>query len=168
MNEYAAAILPAVRSTGLTLVLEPGRSIVGPAGVLVTEVVDLKRRPDGGWFVIVDAGMTDLLRPALYGALHAIEAVAPRPGTPWRVDVVGPVCETSDTLGADRELPPVEVGDLLADPRHRRVRLGDGFELQSTADGRRGAGARRGLVDRPAPPDRGRDAAVGRVDADCH
>ena len=94
--------------------LEPGRSIVGPAGVLVTEVVDLKRRPNGGWFVITDAGMTDLLRPALYGAYHAIEPVRPRPGAPWRVDVVGPVCETSDTLGADRELPPVDVGDLLA------------------------------------------------------
>ena len=114
MEEYADAVLPAVRSTGLTLVLEPGRAIVGPAGVLVTEVVDLKRKPDGGWFVVTDAGMTDLLRPALYGAWHAIEPVSPRPGAPWRVDVVGPVCETSDTLGADRELPPVEVGDLLA------------------------------------------------------
>ncbi|HUL71567.1 MAG TPA: diaminopimelate decarboxylase [Vicinamibacterales bacterium] len=114
MEEYAEAVLPAVRSTGLTLVLEPGRAIVGPAGVLVTEVVDLKRKPDGGWFVVTDAGMTDLLRPALYGAWHAIEPVCPRPGGLWRVDVVGPVCETSDTLGADRELPPVDVGDLLA------------------------------------------------------
>ena len=58
--------------------------------------------------------MTDLIRPALYGAWHAIEAVAPRAGPPITRDVVGPVCETSDTLGADRELPPVEVGDLLA------------------------------------------------------
>jgi diaminopimelate decarboxylase len=82
--------------------------------VLVTEVVDFKRRPDGGWFVVVDAGMTDLLRPALYGAWHRIEAVAPRAGDPIRADVVGPVCETSDTLGSDRLLPPVEVGDLLA------------------------------------------------------
>jgi diaminopimelate decarboxylase len=114
MEEYAEAVLPAVRSTGLTLVLEPGRAIVGPAGVLVTEVVDLKRRPDGGWFVVTDAGMTDLLRPALYGAWHAIEPVCPRPGAHWRVDVVGPVCETSDTLGTDRELSPVDVGDLLA------------------------------------------------------
>ena len=113
-EDYADAILPAVRSTGLTLVLEPGRAIVGPAGVLVTQVVDLKRRPSGGWFVITDAGMTDLLRPALYGAWHAIEAVVPRSGPTWRADVVGPVCETSDTLGADRELPPIDVGDLLA------------------------------------------------------
>ncbi|MFI5178250.1 MAG: diaminopimelate decarboxylase [Vicinamibacterales bacterium] len=114
MEEYAEAVLPSVRSTGLTLVLEPGRAVVGPAGVLVTAVVDLKRRPDGGWFVVTDAGMTDLLRPALYGAWHAIEPICPRPGAPWRVDVVGPVCETSDTLGADRHLPPVEVGDVLA------------------------------------------------------
>lgn len=111
--DYAEAVLPALRSTGLTAVLEPGRWIVGPAGAIVTTVVDLKRQPDGGWFVVVDAGMTDLLRPALYGAFHGIEAVAPRAGEPIRADVVGPVCETSDTLGRDRALPPVEVGDLL-------------------------------------------------------
>jgi diaminopimelate decarboxylase len=113
-EEYAAAILPAIVPTGLTLLLEPGRWIVGPAGVLVTEVVDLKRRPDGGWFVVVDAGMTDLMRPALYGAWHDIEPVRPRPGAPLRADVVGPVCETADAFGTDRELPPVEPGDLLA------------------------------------------------------
>jgi diaminopimelate decarboxylase len=111
-EEYAAALVPAVRSTGLLLVLEPGRWIVGPAGVLVTQVVDLKRQSGDGWFVIVDAGMTDLIRPALYGAWHAIEAVAPRPGPAIRADVVGPVCETADTLGSDRALPPVEVGDF--------------------------------------------------------
>lgn len=112
-DAYAAAILPAVRRSGLNLVLEPGRWIVGPSGVLVTEVVDLKPRPLGGWFVIVDAGMTDLIRPALYGAWHTIEPVLERAGVPVRVDVVGPVCETSDTFGADRELPLPEVGDLI-------------------------------------------------------
>jgi diaminopimelate decarboxylase len=112
--DYAAAILPAVEPTGLTLLLEPGRWIVGPSGVLVTEVVDMKPRPDGGWFVVVDAGMTDLLRPALYGAWHEIQPVRPRQGTPIRADVVGPVCETADTFGTDRELPPLEPGDLLA------------------------------------------------------
>jgi diaminopimelate decarboxylase len=111
---YAKAILDVVRPTGLTLLLEPGRWIVGPAGVLVTEVVDLKRQPDGGWFVIVDAGMTDLLRPALYGAHHEIEPVTPRVGAPMTCDVVGPVCETADAFGTARVLPPVEVGDLLA------------------------------------------------------
>jgi len=114
VEEYAAVVMDAVRGTDLTVLLEPGRWITGPAGVLVTTVVDLKRRPDGGWFVVVDAGMTDLLRPALYDAWHTIEAVSPRPGEAIRADVVGPVCETSDTLGRDRALPPIEVGDLLA------------------------------------------------------
>lgn len=111
---YAAAILPAIRDLGLTLVLEPGRWLVGPAGVLIAEVVDVKPRLDGGQFVIIDAGMTDLMRPALYSAWHTIDAVSPRPGTPSRVDIVGPVCETTDTLGADRLMPPLEVGDLVA------------------------------------------------------
>jgi diaminopimelate decarboxylase len=114
VDVYAAALIEAARAAGMTLLVEPGRWIVGPAGVLVTEVVDLKRRPDGGWFVVVDAGMTDLLRPALYDAWHRIEPVSPRAGEPIRADIVGPVCETSDTLGRDRRLPPVDVGDLLA------------------------------------------------------
>jgi diaminopimelate decarboxylase len=114
LEAYARTILSEVGGSGLTLRLEPGRWIVAPAGVLLTEVVDLKRHPDGGWFVVVDAGMTELLRPALYGAYHRIEPVAPREGVPIRAEIVGPVCETSDTLGRDRLLPPVQVGDLLA------------------------------------------------------
>ena len=114
VEDYARAVLGATRDSGLTLVLEPGRWIVGPAGVLVAQVVDLKPQPGGRWFVVIDAGMTDLLRPALYGAWHQIEPVAPRSGPPVRGDIVGPVCETSDTLGRDRELPSLDVGDLLA------------------------------------------------------
>jgi diaminopimelate decarboxylase len=114
VDEYAAAVLPPIRASGLTLLLEPGRWIVAPAGVLVTSVVDIKPKPAGGVFVIVDAGLTDLLRPALYGAWHGIETVTPRAGQPIQADVVGPVCETSDTLGRARTLPPVSVGDLLA------------------------------------------------------
>ena len=112
--DYAAAIIPAVRETGLTLVLEPGRWLVAPAGVLLASVVDLKRKAGGGWFVVVDAGMTDLIRPALYGAWHDIEPVRPRQGETMLADVVGPVCETSDTIGADRQLPALEIGDLVA------------------------------------------------------
>ncbi len=112
-DAYAAALMPIVRATGLTLLLEPGRWLVGPAGALIARVVDLKRRPDGKWFVIVDAGMTDLMRPALYGAFHRIEPVTPRDGDPILADIVGPVCETTDTLGAGRTLPPIEVGDLM-------------------------------------------------------
>lgn len=118
-REYVDAILPPIRETGLRLVLEPGRWIVGPAGALLTTVVDLKEQPvdpssgEHRWFVIADAGMTDLLRPALYGAFHQIAAVNPRAGADRLCDIVGPVCETTDTLGSARRLPPVEVGDLL-------------------------------------------------------
>jgi diaminopimelate decarboxylase len=114
VEEYAAAVLAGIGDTGLTVVLEPGRWLVGPAGVLVTRVVDLKPRADGGRFVIVDSGMTDLIRPALYHAWHEIEPVTPRESRTSSADVVGPVCETSDTFGEDRPLPPIEVGDLLA------------------------------------------------------
>jgi diaminopimelate decarboxylase len=114
VEDYAAAVIPAIQHTGLRLVLEPGRWITAPAGVLITRVVDLKAQADGRWFVIVDAGMTDLLRPALYGAWHAIDPVSPREGDAIACDVVGPVCESSDVLGKMRHLPPVEVGDVLA------------------------------------------------------
>ena len=113
-REYADAVLPVIAASGRALVLEPGRVIVGPAGVLLTRVVDVKPQPGGKMFVIADAGMTELMRPMLYGAYHAIEAVAPRAGQSITADVVGPVCETTDTLGADRSLPPIEPGDLLA------------------------------------------------------
>jgi diaminopimelate decarboxylase len=95
-------------------VLEPGRHIVGPAGVLLTRVVDVKPQPGGKTFVILDAGMTELLRPMLYNAYHRIEAVEPRNAPEVLADVVGPLCETSDTLGKDRRLPRPEVGDLFA------------------------------------------------------
>ncbi len=114
VQEYADAVLPVIAPTGLRLILEPGRWIAGPAGVLLARVVDLKAQADGKQFVIVDAGMTDLIRPALYGAWHEIEAVTPRDGAETVSDVVGPVCETSDTLGKQRSLPPMQVGDLVA------------------------------------------------------
>jgi diaminopimelate decarboxylase len=113
VEEYAAAVLPVIRPTGLRLVLEPGRWIAGPAGVLLARVVDLKVQADGRWFVIVDAGMTELIRPALYNAWHDIEVVTPRDGAELACDIVGPVCETSDTLGKQRSLPPVQVGDVI-------------------------------------------------------
>jgi diaminopimelate decarboxylase len=113
--DYAAAVLDCVRPTGLALLLEPGRWIAGPAGVLVTRVVDVKPQTDDDTaFVVVDAGMTDLMRPALYGAWHGIEPVTPREGRTRPCDVVGPVCETADTFGTRRDLPPVDAGDLMA------------------------------------------------------
>jgi diaminopimelate decarboxylase len=111
---YAAAVLPEVRNTTPTVLFEPGRWIVGPSGVLLTEVVDIKEHSGNGTFVIVDAGMTDLIRPALYDAWHEIEPILPRAGAVRPVDIVGPVCETSDTFASGRPLAPVEVGDVLA------------------------------------------------------
>jgi diaminopimelate decarboxylase len=110
---YGRALVDLVRPTGLTALVEPGRVLVGPAGVLLTRVVDVKHLAGGRPFVVVDAGMTELMRPALYGAYHRIEPVTPRRGQPFTADIVGPVCESTDTFARDRSLPPVEVGDLL-------------------------------------------------------
>jgi diaminopimelate decarboxylase len=110
---FAAAVLPAVEKLPLTLVLEPGRSLVAGSGALLTRVLYVK----GGHektFVVVDAGMNDLLRPALYDAFHRVEPVRPRGRAAELVDVVGPVCETSDFLARRRELERPEPGDLLA------------------------------------------------------
>lgn len=108
----AAEIVPALEGLGLDLLLEPGRSLVASAGALLTRVLYVKENR-GKRFVIVDAGMNDLLRPALYRAFHRIEPVSP--GAAWvgPADVVGPVCETGDFLARDRELPRVIEGDLL-------------------------------------------------------
>jgi diaminopimelate decarboxylase len=111
-DRYAQVILEALGGLGLTVVLEPGRVIVGNAGILLCRVVRLKTQGDKN-FVIVDAGMNDLLRPALYKSFHSIRPVRPRDGK-RTVDVVGPVCESADFLAQDRELGTVEPGDLLA------------------------------------------------------
>jgi diaminopimelate decarboxylase len=111
--EYAAAVLPELRRANLPVVLEPGRAIVGHAGALVARVVDVKRYPDGRQFAVLDAGMTELMRPALYGSYHRIEPVTPR-GTISTWDVVGPICESSDVFARDRDLPALCVDDLAA------------------------------------------------------
>jgi len=111
---YAAAVLPAVRESGLHLLIEPGRFIVAPAGILVGRVADTKAYPGSPRFIVLDTGMTELIRPMLYDAFHRIVAVTPREGPEERYEVVGPLCETSDTLGHDRPLGPVAVGDLIA------------------------------------------------------
>jgi diaminopimelate decarboxylase len=112
--DYARAVLPIVRESGLTLVLEPGRSVIAPAGALLTRVVDVKAQEGGRRFVIMDAGMTELIRPMLYNAFHRIVPVLDRAGPEIRCDVVGPLCESSDTLGKDRPLPDPQVSDLYA------------------------------------------------------
>jgi diaminopimelate decarboxylase len=112
IQDYAAAILPPLRSIGLRVLLEPGRLLVGNAGVLLTGVRYLKQTGSKK-FVIVDAGMNDLIRPALYQSYHEIVLVR-EPATAEResVDVVGPVCESGDFFAQDRELPEMKEGDL--------------------------------------------------------
>ena len=111
--EYAAAVLPILRESGLTVVLEPGRSVVGASGVLVSQVIDVKSQPGGKLFVILDAGMTELIRPMLYNAYHRIEPAEMTTQPEAVCDIVGPLCETSDTLGKDRTMPAPATGDLM-------------------------------------------------------
>ena len=114
MMEYAGAVLDEIRASGLHLVLEPGRALVAAAGALVSGIVDIKEYVGGKRFIVLDAGMSDLIRPALYGAYHRIEPVVSSGRRPIAYDVVGPICESSDIFGQDRLLPPPSVGDLLA------------------------------------------------------
>ncbi len=103
-----------VGDLGVQLAFEPGRVIAANAGVLLTRVIHVHARPEGRRYLVLDAGMNDLIRPAMYDAFHALEPVrAPAPGAePALYDVVGPVCETGDTFARDRRLPPLEAGDL--------------------------------------------------------
>jgi diaminopimelate decarboxylase len=112
--EYGAMLVGEIRRTGLPIVVEPGRAIAGPAGVVVARVVDIKPQNAETDFAVVDAGMTEIIRPALYGAYHRIEPVRRSTGPTMRYDVVGPVCESSDVIGRDRSLPALSVGDLIA------------------------------------------------------
>ena len=125
---YARAVTNPLRGLNLHLLLEPGRAIVGPAGVLLTSVL-YRKQNDGKKFLVVDAAMNDLIRPALYGAHHEIVPVVQRevqhevqkeaqsknlPAKNEVTDVVGPICESGDFFARDRELPRMEEGDLLA------------------------------------------------------
>jgi len=109
--DLAAAVLPIVQALDADLILEPGRWIIGPAGVLVASVVHVKRgEPDR---VVLDVGMNALLRPALYDAWHAIRPLRQAPAAGC-CDVVGPTCESADVLGRDRDLPALASGDMVA------------------------------------------------------
>ncbi len=111
-DQFHDGIIHLVRDLGLTLVLEPGRFIMANAGVLLCRVLFIKEA-GGRRFVITDAGMNDLIRPALYGAQHRVEPVEPRPGEVRPAEVVGPICESGDFLARDRRLPRLDRGDLL-------------------------------------------------------
>ena len=110
---YVRALVAATQGSGLKVAIEPGRVLVGPAGVLLTTVVDVKQFPGAKRFVVLDAGMTELMRPALYNAFHRIEPLIPRDGASVPTDIVGPICESTDAYARDRDFPPVEVGDVV-------------------------------------------------------
>ena len=111
--QYANAIIEGLQGLDVTLILEPGRVIVGNAGILVTEVLYLKENEERK-FVIVDAGMNDLIRPALYGSYQAVRSVLETDGEKIVADVVGPICESGDFFAKDREIARPQRGDLLA------------------------------------------------------
>jgi diaminopimelate decarboxylase len=113
LSAFLAQLRTLVEGRDLTLLLEPGRSVVAEAGLLLTRVV-LTKNNGRRTFVIVDAGMNDLLRPSLYQAHHEIIPVVESHSSPVACDIVGPVCETGDFFARSRELPPVQTGDLLA------------------------------------------------------
>lgn len=113
-DDLAAVAREVVGDLGLKLAVEPGRSLVAAAGVLISRVTHVNRRPGGPTFLVLDAGMNDLMRPALYDAWHDLVPVRPREGASVAYDVVGPVCETGDTFARGRSLPPLEAGDLVA------------------------------------------------------
>ncbi len=114
VRNLAKAVTRPLRGLRIHLLLEPGRSIVGPAGALLVRVL-YRKSNNGKNFVVVDGAMNDLIRPALYGAHHEIVPVEPARGEKRDVvDVVGPICETGDFFGRDRALPPLSEGDLLA------------------------------------------------------
>ncbi len=112
--DYASAIVPPLRELGVRVLVEPGRFLVGNAGVLLTRVRYIKKAARKT-FVIVDAAMNDLIRPALYQSYHEIvPLIAPRDARVEPVDIVGPVCESGDFFAQDREMPPLQEGDLVA------------------------------------------------------
>ena len=113
LDRLTHEIASRIRPTPYRLILEPGRLLVGDAGILLTRVLYVKRNNSKN-FIVTDAGMNDLMRPALYGSYHEIVPVEQRAGKNLRADIVGPLCETGDFLALDREIPEVKPGDLLA------------------------------------------------------
>ena len=113
--DLAAMVARVFAGFDAELAFEPGRVIAASAGVLLASVVHVNARPDGRRFLVLDAAMNDLIRPALYDAWHGVEPVAPpRPGALTPYDVVGPVCESGDTFALQRPLPPMRAGDVVA------------------------------------------------------
>ncbi len=114
IDAYVAMCARALDGLGVEAAFEPGRLLAANAGVLVSRVIQVNQRADGRRFLVLDAGMNDLMRPALYDAFHDLVPVAERPGEPALYDPVGPICESTDVFARDRLLPPIEAGDLVA------------------------------------------------------
>ncbi len=112
--DFAAMADSVVGDLDIELAFEPGRVIAANAGLLVSRVIHIHQRPEGRRFLVLDAAMNDLIRPAMYDAYHDIRPVTPREGALAAYDVVGPVCETGDSFTRDRLLPPMAAGDLAA------------------------------------------------------
>lgn len=113
-DSFAAMTARAFAGFSADFAFEPGRVLAANAGILVARVQHINVRPDGRRFLVLDAAMNDLLRPAMYEAWHAVRPVRTRPGEPLAYDIVGPVCESGDTFARERLLPPMEAGDLAA------------------------------------------------------
>jgi len=113
-DDFAAMVAETTNGLDVELAFEPGRVIAANAGVLVASVNHVHERSDGRRFLVLDAAMNDLIRPAMYDAYHDIRPVTPREGAPVVYDVVGPICETGDTFTRERPLPPIQAGDLIA------------------------------------------------------
>jgi diaminopimelate decarboxylase len=113
IGEFCSAMRAVLEGESAKIIVEPGRSIVGNAGVLLTRVLYTKKS-EGKRFAIADAGMNDLMRPSIYGSFHAIEQVVEKGREPEITDVVGPICESGDFLAKNREMPALRAGDLIA------------------------------------------------------
>lgn len=114
IDAYVAAAARALEGLEVEAAFEPGRLLAANAGVLLASVTHVNERPDGRRFLVLDAGMNDLMRPALYDAHHDLEPVIALEGEPRPFDLVGPICESTDVFARDRDLPPLEEGDLVA------------------------------------------------------
>ena len=112
--DYAAMCARVLEGLGVEAAFEPGRLLAANAGLLLSRVIQVNQRADGRRFLVLDAGMNDLMRPALYDAFHDLVPVRPREGDLLAYDLVGPICESTDIFARDRMLPPLEAGDLVA------------------------------------------------------
>ena len=144
-QEYGQKLLEHLKGLDCTLILEPGRVLVGNAGILVTKVLYTKAT-DAKHFIIVDAGMNDLARPSLYGSYHGLWPVVEADRPQVKASIVGPICESGDFLAKDRLMPAFAAGGNAGGLERRGLRLFHEFQLQRPAPGARNLGAGSGFL----------------------